>query len=71
LNLVISSPAAENVNLVVTDLSGKVVMKVLTQLKPGNNIRQLGVQHLAQGSYLVKVLCNTGCETATQLFIRE
>jgi hypothetical protein len=71
LNLVIASPSAEAVSLVVTDLGGKVVVRQALQLRQGANTHRLNVGQLAQGSYFVKVVCAGGCEGAAGLFVRQ
>ncbi|MCE3281871.1 MAG: Muc19 precursor [Chitinophagaceae bacterium] len=71
LNLVIASPSAEAVSLVVTDLGGKVVMQQVLQLRQGANTHRLNVGGLAQGSYFVKVVCASGCEGVAALFVRQ
>jgi hypothetical protein len=71
LNIIISAPGSEKVNLVVTDLSGKVVIQKAVELATGDNIHKLGVGKLSAGTYLIKVICDNGCETSIQRFIRQ
>ncbi len=70
LNVKIISPKAERVTIVVTDLTGKVLMQRATQLMVGDNLEMFSVQQLAAGTYLVKAVCANGCETATQRFVK-
>jgi hypothetical protein len=70
LNLQITAPSAEQVTILVTDLSGKVVMLQVAALKPGNNQQQLDIQHLAQGTYVIRAVCANGCESAVHKFVK-
>jgi hypothetical protein len=71
LNLVITSPSAEKVTIVVTDLTGKVIMQQAAQLVIGDNQQQLQVQSLASGAYIIKVICSSGCETSAFTFLKH
>jgi hypothetical protein len=71
LNVVVASPASERINFVVTDLAGKTVMQQNRQLVVGDNNLSLDVQSLPSGSYFIKAVCNTGCETAVQKFVKQ
>ncbi len=71
LNMIITSPKAEKVTIVVTDLTGKIIMQQNAQLVIGDNQSQMNVQQLAAGTYLVKAICANGCETAVQRFVKH
>jgi hypothetical protein len=71
LNVVITSPRAEKLTVVVTDLRGKVVMQTSTNVVLGENQQQLNVAKLAGGTYMVKVICADGCETAVHRFVKQ
>lgn len=71
LNMIITSPRAEKVTIVVTDLTGKMIMQQNAQLVIGDNQSQMNVQQLAAGTYLIKAICANGCETAVQRFVKH
>jgi Ig-like domain CHU_C associated/Secretion system C-terminal sorting domain len=71
LNMILSSPAAEQVRIVVSDATGKIVWQQSKQVAQGDNNVQINVQALATGSYVVKAICNTGCETAVHKFVKQ
>lgn len=71
LKLVISSPSAEKITLIVTDLTGKILIQQSTQVVIGDNQTQLNIQSLATGSYLIKAICASGCETTVQRFVKQ
>ena len=71
VKLTIESPSAEKVTVLVTDITGKVVVQTVQSLVIGNNTIQLGVSNLANGSYFVKMICNNGCETGFTKFVKQ
>lgn len=71
LKMIITSPKAEKVTIVVTDLTGKVIMQQNVQLVIGDNQSRMNVQQLAAGTYLIKAICANGCETAVQRFVKQ
>ena len=71
LNVVISSPVDNKVNIVVTDITGKVVKTQAAQISVGNNNSQIDVSNLATGTYLMKVMCSNGCTSTTTKFVKQ
>ncbi len=71
INVVITSPRSEKLTLVVTDLTGKVVMQTSTNVVTGDNQQQLNVSALAGGTYMIKAICANGCETAVHRFVKQ
>lgn len=71
VNVNIASPKNDRVSLMVTDLTGRVMLQQPVQIVTGENLLPLNIQTLAQGIYLIKVLCNDGCETTVKRFVKE
>lgn len=71
LNVLAVSPTSERVNIVVSDVTGKVVMNKNVMLVTGDNTLQLNVSSLGAGTYTVKMLCANGCETAITKFTKQ
>ncbi len=71
LNVVLASPKAERVTLVVTDLSGKVIKQQIHNAIEGNNNIEVNVNSLSAGTYIIKLVCASGCETAIQKFMKN
>lgn len=71
LRLIITSPSEERATIIVTDLSGKVIHQKSIQLMTGDNQQQLNIQSLSAGTYLIKLACDNGCETAVQRFVKQ
>jgi len=71
LNVQITSPRSEKLTLVVTDLTGKIVMQQSMNIVLGDNQQQLQIGALAGGTYMLKAVCANGCETAVQRFVKQ
>jgi len=71
LNMVLLSPIADDVKIVVTDITGKVLLQKAVIVSQGDNKVQLNVQSLSQGTYIVKAVCSNGCETAVHRFVKQ
>lgn len=71
MNVILSAPSNEKVNLVITDLAGKVVKQQSLQLKAGDNSVSLDVNALPSGNYLIKAICASGCQTAVSKFVKQ
>ncbi|MBX2930650.1 MAG: T9SS type A sorting domain-containing protein [Chitinophagaceae bacterium] len=70
LSVNIASPSTERVSIVVTDISGKVLVQQNVELNAGDNVKQIDVSRLSQGTYLIKTICNNGCESAVIKFAK-
>jgi hypothetical protein len=71
LNLSVATPDSRKVTILVTDLAGRTVLTEVKQLVSGDNNIQVPVNKLSSGTYLVKILCDNGCETISSKFIRQ
>lgn len=71
LNVVLEAPAAQRVQLVITDLAGKTVQQQTLELQKGTNSKTVKVAALAKGTYVAKVVCANGCEAAVRKFVKE
>ena len=54
LNVMINSPFTENVELMIVDISGKIMQKKIKQINSGDNNFEVNVSALAPGSYFLK-----------------
>jgi hypothetical protein len=71
LTVQIQSPKAERVSVVLMDISGKQVVQQNQVLVQGSNQLKLNMSGVAQGSYLVKVICANGCQTTATKVVKE
>ncbi|MES2774736.1 MAG: choice-of-anchor J domain-containing protein [Bacteroidota bacterium] len=67
----LQSPFADNITLVVTDMAGKVIKRQVANMAVGDNNVSVDVASLPAGSYLLKAVCNNGCETAVRKFTKQ
>ena len=71
LNVVLETPKAQKVQMVIADLAGKTMRQQTLQLVKGTNNKTMKVATLAKGTYIVKVICADGCERAVRKFVKE
>lgn len=71
LNLTVAAPSMERVTVLITDVTGKVMLQTSNQLKEGDNNLQLNVEGLAKGVYSVKVTCSNGCSSNNLKFVKQ
>ncbi len=71
LTIQVSTPTNEKINILITDLQGKVVKSQLININTGINNLNLDISSLSSGNYFIKGICNTGCITTTYKFIKH
>jgi hypothetical protein len=70
LNLVIDAPGRNNISIVISDLSGKVIDTRGAGVETGNNTITIEVSRLNAGIYMVKLVCENGCGSVTR-FLKQ
>jgi hypothetical protein len=71
VNVIIDAPKRDKLTLVVMDAAGKTVKQQLVSVEIGSNTIPVEISNLAQGGYLVKVVCKEGCETTVAKFNKQ
>ena len=71
LKLSIYSPASQHLQIVITDISGRIVKQLNFAANTGDNLLNLNVDLLNPGTYLIKASCSNGCEAAVQKFLKQ
>lgn len=72
VNVIIDAPKRDDVTLVVMDVTGKTVKQKLVNVETGSNTVPVEIGNLAQGSYMVKLVCKSSdCETAVSKFVKQ
>ncbi len=71
LNLIVSSPVNNNINVIITDLAGKVVRRQSFSIMEGGNNLGFDVSAMSAGTYFIKAICANGCQTAVGKFVKE
>ena len=67
----IESPVTGKVTMLITDMAGKVIGQKVAVLNVGDNLLDFDVAKLPSGSYLVKLICDNGCETSVRKFNKQ
>ncbi len=71
LKVVLSAPGDNNVDLIVTDIAGKILMQKPATVISGDNVLSINVRQLPSGSYMIKAICANGCETTVSKFVKQ
>lgn len=70
LTIQLNAPNNEKVQLIVTDLQGKVVQSQQVNIATGSNNVNLNISQLSSGNYFVKAVCENGCTTTVHKFVK-
>ncbi len=70
VNLVLSSPVKDKVQLVVTDMSGRITMLRQLNVEMGSNTLPVNVAALAGGTYMLKMISSNG-EVSTGKLVKQ
>jgi hypothetical protein len=71
VNVIIDAPRRDDVTVVLMDVLGKTIKQKMVNVEIGSNTVPVEIGGLASGSYLVKVLCKSDCETAVSKFAKQ
>lgn len=71
LNVLLSTPVNNNINLMITDLEGKTLINKPAKLVTGDNNILVNISGLASGTYIIKTVCSNGCETGISKFVKQ
>jgi hypothetical protein len=71
LNLIVSSPVNNNINVIITDLAGKIIQRQSFSIIEGGNNLGFDVSSMSAGTYFIKAICANGCQTAVTKFVKE
>ena len=71
LNVVIDAPVRNEITLVITDMAGKIVKQQPANVETGSNTITMNISNLANGTYTVKAVCKTSCESVVSSFIKQ
>ncbi len=71
VNVIVDAPQKDKVTLVVTDMSGHTVAQKVATVQPGSNTVGVEIATLSSGTYLVKLICQAGCESEIGKFVKQ
>lgn len=66
INLLITATVREKVTLMLLDQSGKQLLQRVMQVESGSNSLTIPVSQLPAGTYIVKLICEEGCNSAVK-----
>lgn len=71
LNIALSAPKTDKVTYVISDVSGRVIITQQVNVFVGNNLHNINVANLSKGTYTIKAICASGCETTISKFMKQ
>ena len=71
VNVVVTAPVTTAVNITITDLAGKPVIKQVMQLAVGENNLSLNLNKLPSGTYLLKAVFATSGQTVVGKVVKQ
>lgn len=71
INVILDAPVRDKVTLVVMDATGKTVIQQVVNVETGSNTIPVNISTLTNGTYLVKLVCNSNCESAVAKFVKQ
>ena len=70
INVLLAAPARDKATLIVTDISGRILLQQLVNVETGINSIPLNISRFAKGTYLLKLQSQHTNEIATSKFIK-
>ena len=71
LNITINATKDENIQLVVTDIVGKILIQEKRFVTKGTNSTSLNTQKLSAGMYIVKAITANATEIISSKFVKN
>jgi hypothetical protein len=71
INVMIDAPVKDNVTIIITDVSGRILKTQKAVINSGTNTFDVGIGEMASGMYMLKVICESNCETKVSKFIKQ
>jgi hypothetical protein len=71
LNVRINSPRRQRLRLLITDMAGKTQLRREVDVDGGMNVSTLDIAKLASGNYLLRVVCDEGCDVRSEKFVKQ
>lgn len=71
VNIIAASPIRDQITVIVMDATGRTVLENVVSVESGSNTIQLNINKLTNGTYLVKLVCKSNCNTATAKFVKQ
>ena len=70
INMLIAAPGKDKVSVVVTDMSGRIMIQKSMNVETGSNTLPLNISALPGGNYFIKLVSSNG-EVTTGRFVKQ
>ncbi len=67
----LNAPTTDKINFVISDISGRTILSQSVSVVVGGNLHSINVANLAKGTYTIKAICASGCETTITKFVKQ
>jgi hypothetical protein len=67
----LASARINKVDIVITDLAGRVTMQQPAKLVAGDNFVEMNMAHIPAGQYFVKVICSSGYQGTVERIVKQ
>lgn len=71
VNVLIAAPNKDKVTLVITDIAGRIVIQLVLNVETGSSTIPVDISRLSNGTYLVKLVCESNCEGVVGKFVKQ
>lgn len=71
VNVLIAAPGKDKVTMLVTDIAGRTVIQKEVYVETGSNTIPVNISHLTNGTYIVKLVCESNCEGVAGKFVKQ
>jgi subtilisin-like proprotein convertase family protein len=71
MNIIIDAPASDIVDLVISDMNGKLIKTQSSAVEAGANTIPIDITRFTSGTYTIKLTCKSNCEAITGRFIKQ
>lgn len=71
MKIKLASATINKVDVVITDMAGRIIKQQPVQLIAGDNIIEVEMANVQSGQYLVKVACANGCDAVISKIVKK
>jgi hypothetical protein len=71
VNVLIAAPNKDKATLIITDITGRVVIRQALNVETGSSTIQVDINRLTKGDYMLKLVCSSNCESTVSKFVKQ
>ncbi len=71
LNMIVDAPAGDDVELMITDINGRLIKQQSAPVEAGTNTIAIDISRFASGTYTIQLTCKSNCKTLTGKFVKQ